>query len=149
MTQADKRPLPLGDGQLGDSIKHLVVLRETADFLLMPYLSAVDVHVENAATALDHLGLDAEFALDRLRQTGGRGVVVSLHAVFDTDVHQASVPSMTRLPRADACHGAAATRQAKFMVIKNSALVLHFWSRARSSSMASTTFMSDSTRRSR
>ena len=71
------------------------MLRETAYFLLVPYLFAVDVHVEYAATSLDHFGLYAELALDRLRQTGARGIVVSLHAVFDTDVHQTFAPSMT------------------------------------------------------
>lgn len=91
----DGRPRPLGGGQFGDPIKHLVVLRETAYFLLVPYLRAVDVYVEHAATSLDHLGLYAELALDRLRQTGGRGIVVSLHAVLDTDVHQSFAPSIT------------------------------------------------------
>ena len=79
---------------------------EAADFLLVPDLRAVDVYVEHAATALDHLGVHAEFSFDRLRQTGGRGVVVSLHAVFDTDVHanvrsvNDSTPSSRGMPPA-------------------------------------------------
>lgn len=95
MTPADERALPLGGGQLGYSIKHLVVLRETAYFLFVPYLCAVDVHVEHPAAPFDHFDIDAERSLDRLRQTGGRGIVVSLHAVLDTDVHQTFAPSMT------------------------------------------------------
>ena len=63
------------------------MLREPADVALAPYLRAVDVYVEDSAGAFDHLRIDPELILDRLRQTGGRGVIVSLHAVFDADVH--------------------------------------------------------------
>lgn len=48
---------------------------------------AVDDDVEHTATALDQLGLDADFLLDRSRQTGGIGVVVSFTAVGDRDGH--------------------------------------------------------------
>ena len=72
-----------------------MVLRETAYFLFVPYPRAVDMHVEHAAAPFDHFDIHAELSLDRLRQTGGRGIVVSLHTVLDTDVHQTSAPSMT------------------------------------------------------
>jgi hypothetical protein len=43
--------------------------------------------VEDAVVALDELRLDAEFLLDRGRQTGGPGQVVSAYAVGDRDLH--------------------------------------------------------------
>ncbi len=48
---------------------------------------AVSDNVEHTATALDQLGLDAGFLLDRSRQTGGVGVVVSFTAVGDRNGH--------------------------------------------------------------
>ena len=63
------------------------MLREPANVVFAPNLGAVDVYVEHAAGALDQLRLDAELILDRPRQTGGRGIVVSLHAVFNRDIH--------------------------------------------------------------
>ena len=48
---------------------------------------AVETDVEDAATALDQLGLNAVLLLDHLRQTGGFGQVVSFSAVFDGHFH--------------------------------------------------------------
>ena len=48
---------------------------------------AVDGHIEYAAGAFGQFGLDPECLVNRVRQTDGLGVVVSLHAVFDTDFH--------------------------------------------------------------
>ena len=76
-----------------DLVEHFVVLRESANVLLAPNLLAVHVHVEHAAGTFDHPRIDAELILDRLRQTGGRGVIVSLHAVLDGDVHAETSPS--------------------------------------------------------
>jgi hypothetical protein len=63
------------------------VLWEAANVFFAPDLRAVDMHVENTARALDHFSVYAELALNRFRQTGGGGEVVSLHAVFDADFH--------------------------------------------------------------
>jgi hypothetical protein len=41
--------------------------------------------LEDATTATDQIGLDAELLLDLSRQTGGAGVVVSARAVLDGD----------------------------------------------------------------
>lgn len=73
-----------------DLIEHFVVLRESSGCLLIPDLRSVDVNVEHPAGPLDHRGVDVELVLNRLRQTGGCGIVVSLHAVLDADVHPAS-----------------------------------------------------------
>lgn len=70
-----------------DLVDYLVMFREAADVVLAPDLRAVDVNVEDAAAALDQFGFHLEFALDRLRQTGGCGQVVSFTAVLDGDVH--------------------------------------------------------------
>ena len=52
---------------------------------------AVGLDVENAAGTFDHFSIDSEAFLDRIRQTGGLGVVVSLHAVLDADFHSANL----------------------------------------------------------
>jgi len=67
--------------------EHLVVLGEAAGLELAEDQLAVDADVEDAAAALDQLGLDAELALDCVRQTGGLGKVVSLAAVLDRHFH--------------------------------------------------------------
>lgn|GEM_PF-3454494 len=69
---------------LGDDF---FVLREAAYVVLAPDLRAVYVDIEDSACALDHFGVDAEFFFDCFRQTGGLGLIVSLHAVFDADFH--------------------------------------------------------------
>ena len=78
--------------RLLDRGRHLfddfIVLGEAADVVLVPDLRAVDVDVEHAAGSFDHFRGDVEAFLDRVRQTGGCREVVSLHAVFDADVHR-------------------------------------------------------------
>ena len=64
-----------------------MVVREAAHVVLTPNLFAVDVNVEHAAGALDQLGINAELLLDRSRQTGGLGKIISLRAIFDGDRH--------------------------------------------------------------
>ena len=63
------------------------MFREPADVVLAPDLQVIDVHIEHPTRSFDQLRADVEFLLDRFRQTGGGGEVVSLSAVFDTDVH--------------------------------------------------------------
>ena len=48
---------------------------------------AVDHDVKNAATARNEFRLDAELFLDFRRQTGSAGVIVSLGAVGDRNLH--------------------------------------------------------------
>ena len=60
---------------------------ESVDFVLVPYLGAVDVNVEDAARTFDQNRLDVILRLDCVRQTGGSGQVVSLGAVLDADPH--------------------------------------------------------------
>ncbi len=63
------------------------MFREAACLVLAPELLAVGGDVEDSAGALDQLGFYAEFLFDGVRQTGGGGLVVSLHAEFDGDIH--------------------------------------------------------------
>lgn len=63
------------------------MFRETADVMFIPDLRAADLHVEHAAAAFDQSNVNVELFLDRIRQTGGLGFVVSFDAVFDADVH--------------------------------------------------------------
>ena len=71
-----------------DLAQHLVVLREPPGLVLGVNQVAVDPNVENASPALDQLTNQIEFLLDRIRQTGGLREVVSLHAVFNRDLHR-------------------------------------------------------------
>jgi hypothetical protein len=63
------------------------VLREAAHVVFAPDLCAVHVDVEDAARAFNQLGRNLKLLLDRIRQTGGRGKVVSLRAILDGDIH--------------------------------------------------------------
>ena len=65
---------------------------EAAGFRLRVDRASVDDYVEHAAAAANQLGLDADFLLDRGRQTGGLREVVSGAAVRDGDVHRQIVP---------------------------------------------------------
>ena len=70
-----------------DPVEYFAVFGESPYFVLVPDLHAVNVYVEHAAGAFDHLSVYVKLFFDRFRQTGGFGVVVSLYAVFDADVH--------------------------------------------------------------
>ena len=65
-----------------------MVVGKAADVVLAPDLFAVDVNIEHAAGAFDQFGIHAELFLDRSRQTGGLGQVISLRAVLNGDVHR-------------------------------------------------------------
>jgi hypothetical protein len=83
----------------------LVGLGKAPNLVLRKDASAVDLDVEDAVVTLDEFGFDAELATNRGRQTGGRGQVVSTHAVGDRDPHRRLLrvaagprPPTTRLP---------------------------------------------------
>ena len=63
------------------------MLGESTLFVLGENEVAIDGDVKDAAAAFNEFGGDAEFLFDRIRQTGGFGMVVSLHAVLDADGH--------------------------------------------------------------
>jgi hypothetical protein len=70
-------------------------LRETPQLLLGEQQVVAHGDLEDATTAADELGCDAELLLDLGRQTGGTGVVASTGAVLDGDVvlrHGSSFP---------------------------------------------------------
>jgi hypothetical protein len=76
-------------GHLGrDLAEHFLGLRKTPRDVLAVDEPAVGLDVKNAAAAFDELSLDSELLVDGVRQTGGLGGVVSLHAVFDGDLHR-------------------------------------------------------------
>ena len=86
-----------------DLVQYLVVFGKAADVVLVPDLRSVDAHVEHAATTFYQLRVDAELFLDRLRQTGGCRVVVSLYAVFDADVHSYSSMQLAHIRGSARC----------------------------------------------
>ncbi len=86
--------------QRADGVQHFLVLWKPAGFLLAVDQLAVDLDIEDAAAALDQLAFDAELALDRIRQTGGLGLVVSFHAVLNRNVHFVSSSFRGRVVRA-------------------------------------------------
>lgn len=77
--------------QILDFLQHFVVLRESAEFLLVPDLRAVNVYVEHAAGAFNQFRRNVQCFLQRFRQTGGCGQVVSFATVFDSDIHGSSL----------------------------------------------------------
>ncbi len=64
-----------------------MIFREAPGLVLAVDEPAVRLDVKDAAGTLDELGVEVVLALDGGRQTGGPGVVVSLHAVRDADLH--------------------------------------------------------------
>jgi hypothetical protein len=77
--------------QLFDVADQRIVFGKRAGGVFAVDQLAVYFDVEDPASALDHLGFDLEGVLKLFRQTGGFGVVVSLHAVFDRNVHGVSL----------------------------------------------------------
>jgi hypothetical protein len=76
--------------------ENLVVLGEAVDVVLAEDHLAVDHDVENPASTLDQRRLDTAVVLDRGGQTGRLGLVVSLHAVGDRNLHPWSAPWLSR-----------------------------------------------------
>ena len=73
--------------EFADAVQDFRVFGESAGFLLAVDQLAVDFDVEDSPAALDEFDGDVEFGLDRVRQTGGLGRVVSLYAIFNGNVH--------------------------------------------------------------
>ncbi len=63
--------------------KNFLVFGKTPLFLLGKDQLSIGHHLEDPSGRLDQFRLDPQLLLERLRQTGGFGVVVSLHAIFN------------------------------------------------------------------
>lgn len=63
------------------------MLREAIFVVLGEDQITIDDDVKDPVGAFDEFGLDAVLAFDCVRQTDGRGQVVSHPAVFDADLH--------------------------------------------------------------
>lgn len=63
------------------------MLRKPAGFVLAVDQPAIDLHIENAASALDEFSLKTGPFSNRIRQTDGCWRVVSLYAVRDRNIH--------------------------------------------------------------
>lgn len=73
-----------------DGFDNLFMLGKAAHFLLREDLPAVNRDDEIAAPALEQFGIGVKFILQLGGQTGRPGKVVSLHAVFNGDMHTES-----------------------------------------------------------
>lgn len=62
---------------------------------------AVDLDVKDTATSGNHFAVNADFFLNVCRQTDGHRFIVSLHAVFDRNVHH---PFSSPLAVLKICH---------------------------------------------
>jgi len=67
----------------GESCLDLAGLREAAQRALGEDRLAVELDLEDPAFPFDQLGFEVQLLADRVRQTGGTGVVVSRNTVFD------------------------------------------------------------------
>ena len=87
-----------GSGEpCGDFKNELGFVGELAGLVFGVDERAVDAHIEYAAAALDELCGNVKFVKQSGRQTDGLGLVVSLHAVSDRDIHfSGTVESMNR-----------------------------------------------------
>jgi hypothetical protein len=63
------------------------MLREAPRLMLAVDQVPVDTDVEDTPATLDELALNVKLILDRGRQTGSLGLIVSLHTVFNRDSH--------------------------------------------------------------
>ncbi len=63
------------------------MFREAAGLFLAVDQLAVDLDVKDSPAAFDEFNVDVEFGLNRIRQTGGLGRVVSLYAILNGNVH--------------------------------------------------------------
>ncbi len=68
-------------------LQNLPMFRESAAAMLAPQQRSVVLHVEDAAASGNQLTVEAGFLPDLGRQTGGPGIVVSLVAIGDLDLH--------------------------------------------------------------
>lgn len=83
----ERADIRLSDALL-QSFQHLVVFRKPAILLLAAVDQiAICLDIKDATRPFDQLCLDAERALNRVRQTGGSWLVVSHSAVFDRHMH--------------------------------------------------------------
>ena len=80
-------PRLLRSVKLTEAVQHLRMFRESACFFLAVDQLAVDFDVEDSPAALDEFGVDVELGLNRVRQTGGLGRIVSLYAILNGNVH--------------------------------------------------------------
>ena len=71
-------------GKLG---QNLVVFGKAVHFVFGENHLSVHDDIEDPAAAFDEFRLDAGVLLDRIRQTGGLGRVVSLYAILNGNVH--------------------------------------------------------------
>lgn len=72
-----------------EGFEHLVIFRKASGLVFAEDQLVVGLHIKNSAGAGNELGVDIHLLLDRIRQTGGFGQVVSLRAIGDADFHEA------------------------------------------------------------
>ena len=88
-----------GSRDPGQHVEDLLVLRESAELFLGKDEGVVVGYLEHPAARFDKLRLELELILDRVRQTGGSRIVVSLYTVLDGYAHGASWSSVFRNDR--------------------------------------------------
>jgi hypothetical protein len=79
---------PRGDGfprRLPDLLQNLIVLGKSSGLMFRVDHTAIDFHIEDASASRDQFDVVTAPGFDRIRQTGGFGLIVSLHAVRDRD----------------------------------------------------------------
>ena len=86
------------------------MIRKAVLAVLRKDLHAVDGDVEHTALAGDDLRVDAEFALDDGRQTGGLRTVVSTDTIRNGDVHTGTMIIRVRREEMSFVYGPVAPR---------------------------------------
>ncbi|MCG3138363.1 MAG: hypothetical protein HJJLKODD_02226 [Phycisphaerae bacterium] len=68
-------------------IDNFLMFRESANLMLAEDQLTINLHIKYPAGTLDHFRFYAELFTNGVRQTGGFGSVVSLHAVGNRNLH--------------------------------------------------------------
>ncbi len=101
---------------VGDFRQDFIIGGETVQCFFAENQMTVNAHFEDASAGGDQFGLDVKFVVDRFRQTGGAGFVVSNLAVFDGNMHGTllSVVSRTQESGSELNQGLGPSRQSIF-----------------------------------
>jgi hypothetical protein len=81
-----------------NSFRHLSVIRESAERPLGKNQISIDHDLEDPVRTFDEVGRGFKLAIQFGRQPGGPRFVVSIHAIFDRNIHHASTIPNSILP---------------------------------------------------
>jgi hypothetical protein len=79
-------------------IYYFLIIGETMSLQFREHFCAIDSNLKGPASRFYQFGRNSEFPLQCFRQTGGRGKVVSLHAIFNLYFHRSQLSANISSP---------------------------------------------------